>query len=246
MDDDFINRVEKLKSLQETYFEAWKKIEPNRKTPEIKIEFYAYVGLRHTIRIRDGILIVRISDLMINAQTQYHQALAEILIAKLLKKRVSKTANEVYERFARQAETIEKSNEIRKARSYKITTSPRGKFYDLDEIFDYLNRNYFENALPQLTLSWSKTKTFRLFGHHDALHETIIISKTLDDGKIPKFVTEFVLYHELLHVKHPTQIVNGRRQIHTAIFRRDEMKFAKFDEAENWINRIARSRKTKR
>ncbi|HXH70477.1 MAG TPA: hypothetical protein VNI60_09125, partial [Pyrinomonadaceae bacterium] len=61
--------------------------------------------------------------------------------------------------------------------------------------------------------------------------------------KVPKFVVEFVVFHEMLHIFHPTTLRNGRRYNHTAQFRHDERKFAYFEEAENWIKRNVKNLK---
>ncbi|MDQ3322905.1 MAG: M48 family peptidase, partial [Acidobacteriota bacterium] len=80
-------------------------------------------------------------------------------------------------------------------------------------------------------------------GHHDAAHETIVVSRSLDGGKVPKYVVEFVVYHEMLHIFHPTVHRSGRRYNHTPAFRRDERQFAYFEEAENWIERNVKNLK---
>ncbi len=110
----------------------------------------------------------------------------------------------------------------------------------MDEMFERLNQDYFSNRLKKPVLSWSARNTFRRLGHYDAVHETIIISKSLDNKKVPKYVAEFVVFHEMLHIFHPTQHRDGRRYNHTPAFRRDEEKFAYFEEAENWIERNAK------
>ena len=47
----------------------------------------------------------------------------------------------------------------------------------------------------------------------------------------------------MLHIAHPTKHVNGRRYNHTAAFKRDERKFAQFEEAERWIEQNVRKLK---
>jgi len=120
-----------------------------------------------------------------------------------------------------------------------VTTS-KGAVYDLDELFAVLNERYFRNTLPKPVLTWSAKKTYRILGHHDATHETVAISRSLDSADVPRYVVEYVVFHEMLHIAHPTKHVNGRRYNHTAAFKRDEEKFAYFDEAERWIERNVR------
>lgn len=214
-----------------------------RSAPEVSVEFYPYVGLRHTIRIREGKVFVRLSDLSKQAPAQIHESLAFVLVSKLLRRRIPAAHLEIYRNYAAQPEIGERANDSRKSRGRKITTSPRGRVYDLEEIFRRVNQTYFQNCLAQPVLSWSQTKTRRVFGHQDAAHDTIIISRTLDDLKVPQFVVEFVLYHELLHIVHPARVVNGKRRIHCAAFRRDERSFAHFDEAKEWLEKLATRRR---
>ncbi len=226
--------------IAQLYVSAFRAFDKKRPIPAVSVEFYRYVGLRHTIRIRDGAVFVRLSDLTRDAPETVQQALAQILTAKILKRRVPPRAAETYQEFVRQSHVVEQASAQRRTRGRKIVTAARGAVYDLSEIFREINQKYFQNSIAEPVLSWSRQKTFRIFGHHDALHETVVISRTLDDRRVPRFVVEFVLYHELLHIKHPTQTVNGRRRIHSQAFRRDERKFPDYETAEKWLERLAR------
>ncbi len=63
------------------------------------------------------------------------QALALILVAKLLKRRVPKQAREIYQEFVTTPHVTEKSQENRRRRGRKIVSSAQGNVYDLDEFF---------------------------------------------------------------------------------------------------------------
>ena len=51
--------------------------------PELEVKFRRFTSLNTTIRLRDGKLIVRLSDLLEHAPSNIHQAIAHILLAKL-------------------------------------------------------------------------------------------------------------------------------------------------------------------
>ncbi len=123
-----------------------------------------------------------------------------------------------------------------------ISTS-HGSTYDLDKMFSKLNRQYFDSTLEKPTLTWSQRKTRSILGHHDRVYETITISKSLDSPQVPEWFVEFILYHEMLHIKHAARMINGRRYYHTAAFRLDERRFAKYEEAQQWLEQIARHRR---
>ena len=223
--------------IETFYKQAFETYNGAQQIPGIEVRFYPYIGINHTIRVRNGVVFVRIGEICRTMPPNAQKALAFILVAKLLRKKVSTEAREIYSGFVKTQEIRTLATENKRARGRKIISSATGDFYDLEEIFARLNRNYFQDKLPKPVLSWSAKKTYRILGHHDSTHETIIISKSLDDKKVPPFVVEYVVFHEMLHIFHPTEHRGGRRYNHTPQFRRNERKYQYFEEAENWIER---------
>ena len=236
---------EHLQQIKIFYQEAFQTLDAKRKMPEIEVEFYPYIGINHTIRVRNGKVFVRLAELCRDIPFNAHKALACILVSKLLRKKIPQRTLETYRGFIKNQELREKVAENKRAKGRKIITTAKGEVYDLDETFNYLNEYYFDNKIAKPTLTWSARKTYRILGHHDSTHETIAISRSLDDKKTPKYVVEFVVFHEMLHIFHPTEHRNGRRYNHTPQFRRDEKKFVYFDEAESWIGRNVKNLKRK-
>jgi hypothetical protein len=120
-----------------------------------------------------------------------------------------------------------------------IAENPIGKYYNLDQLFERVQREYFASAVPRPRLAWSQINTYRKFGHYEPAKDRVVISSTLDDARIPEYVTEFVLYHEVLHKYHGATWKNGKRMVHTPEFRRDERKFKWYDEASQWLQQLA-------
>jgi hypothetical protein len=230
-------------AIRDFYEEAFRTFDKNRETPQIDVRFYPYIGINHTIRVREGKVFVRIAEICRGMPPIGHQALAYILVAKLLRKKVPGPSREIYSKFIKTREIREKATENKRARGRKVVSSHKGVFYDLGKIFERLNRDYFRGLVPTPVLTWSARKTYRILGHHDSTHETIVISKSLDAHDVPKYVVEYVVFHEMLHIHHPTQHRDGRRYNHTPQFRRDERKFAYFEEAEKWIEKNVRKLK---
>ena len=216
------------------------------KTPEIEVKFYPYAGLHHTIRLRGGRVYVRVSDIFKDAPQNIHRALAFILVAKLLSKPTPEVHQRVYRDYAYSPQILRASDIARRRRGRKIISSARGNVYDLDKMFDRLNRNYFDEQIEKPTLTWSQRRTRRILGHHDAAHETVVISKTLDARDVPEWFVEYILYHEMLHIKHPARLINGRRYYHTNAFRAEEQRFPYYRDAQEWLDHIARQRHTMR
>src|SRR5262245_3446141 len=115
----------------------------------------------------------------------------------------------------------------------------RGRAHDLNEIFERVNAVYFGGLMPKPTLAWNRTPTSRKFGHYQPSRDTVMISVTLDAHDVPDHVVDFVMYHELLHKKHGSMTVNGRRLAHSPAFRAEERQFAGYHEAERLIHELA-------
>ena len=226
--------------IREIYREAFQWYDRKRDVPPIHITFYPYVGINHTIRIRDGAVFVRIGEICREMPLPCHKGLAYILVGKLLRKKIPAGAREVYSAYAKSATVRERATVSKRERGRKVVTTSKGTTYDLDEIFDEVNEKYFAGAIPKPVLTWSARKTFRILGHHDATHDHVAISRSLDSTNVPRYVVEYVVFHEMLHIAHPTKHLNGRRYNHTAAFKRDERKFAFYAEAEEWIERNVR------
>lgn len=221
--------------IKKFYEEAFQVLGAKQSAPEIEVRFYPYIGINHTIRVRNGKVFVRIAEVCREMPPDAHKGLAFILVAKLLRKKVPAQARAIYSNFIKTQEIQAKAVENKRERGRKIITTSKGEAYDLDVIFERVNLLYFQNSIPKPVLTWSSRKTFRILGHHDSTHETIVISRSLDSKKVPHYVVEYVVFHEMLHIHHPTTHRNGRRYNHTPAFRRDERKFAFYDEAEKWI-----------
>jgi predicted metal-dependent hydrolase len=232
-----------LEAIRGFYEEAFSQLDGDRPVPVIEVSYYPYVGLNQTIRVRGGSVFVRIADMCRDMPREPHRALAFILVAKLLGKRVSKTADRVYTEYISNADMRDRSNTRKRSHGRKVVTTHKGKVYDLEEIFENLNFWYFGERLSKPVLTWSARDTYRILGHHDATHDTIVVSRSLDSPDVPRFVVEYIVFHEMLHIHHPTVHHNGRRYNHTSAFRRDEEKFRHYAEAELWIEQNVRKLK---
>ena len=236
-----------ISQIRELYAEAFHWYAPKRVVPAIHVSYYPYVSINHTIRIRDEEIYVRIGEICHDMPLACHKGLAYILVGKLLRRKIPAGAREVYDAFVKSAPIRARADHSKRSRGRKVVTSPKGEVYDLEEIFDDMNRRYFRPGVPKPALTWSSRKTYRILGHHDATHDHVAISRSLDSEDVPRYVVEYVVFHEMLHIAHPTKHVNGRRYNHTAVFKRDERKFAHYEKAERWIeNNVRRLKRAAR
>ena len=223
-----------LEIFQETYNE----LRPGASLPEFKIEFFAFANVNNTIRLRNGRLLVRLSDLLEGAPEPVLKAIAHILLAKMYRHPVDRTQSARYRKYVGSHELVRKAHLVRQMRGHKKLRSPRGHFYDLDSIFEDLNSRFFHGLMARPRMSWSQTKTRRILGHYDPAHNAIIISRVFVHPGVPRYVLEYIVYHEMLHLKHPVKLRGSRRCVHSAEFQADEKLFPRATDADAFLKRL--------
>lgn len=225
--------------LEGVFAQALRTVVKTKPERGVEARFYPYAGLSSTIRLRKGRVYARVSDILVGSPRDVLYSLACILVAKLYRMKAPVKHERIYREHTLHPSVVEASHRARRSRGYKITTSSRGSVYELNELFTALNAKYFDGRLERPLLSWSPGESRRVLGHHDHVHNAIIISSTLDKASIPRFVVEYVLYHEMLHVKHAPRVVSGRTVYHGQAFREDERRFDQFNEAMKWMEKIS-------
>jgi hypothetical protein len=136
--------------------------------PLLEVKFRRFTSLNTTIRLREGRLIVRLSDLLEHAPEQVHQAIAHILLAKLYRKPIHPHFADRYRRYTQSEPVSKHAERIRQERGRKRILSAKGHHYDLDEVFESLNTRFFHGLLGRPTLTWSAHYAKRMLGHYDA------------------------------------------------------------------------------
>ena len=206
--------------------------------PPIAVRFRRFTSLNTTIRLRQGKLFVSLSDLLEGAPEQIAHAIAHILLAKLYKKPIDARQNLRYKRFSTSAAVTRQTELIRGARANKRYFGPQGHFYNLEEVFDSLNVRFFSGLLGRPELTWSEGMAKRSLGHYDAALNTIVVSRVFDRPSSPRYAIEYLLYHEMLHLKHPVKMRGIRRCVHSRDFKADEALFPQVKEARAFIKRL--------
>jgi predicted metal-dependent hydrolase len=223
-----------LEIFQQTYSDLRLGASP----PEFRIEFFAFTNVNNTIRLRQGKLLVRLSDLLEGAPEAVLRAIAHILLAKMYRQPIDRSHAVRYRKYVASHEIVRKAHLVRQMRGSKRLRSAGGVVYDLDAIFEDLNTRFFHGLMGRPRMSWSQTKTRRMLGHYDPAHNAIIISRVFDHFAVPRFVLEYIVYHEMLHLKHPVRLRGSRRCVHSAEFQAEEKLFPKAAEAEAFLKRL--------
>jgi len=218
--------------------EEYRALRPRAPIPPISIRFRRFTSLNTTIRLREGKILVSLSDLIEGAPESVVRAIAHILLAKLYRKPIEALHNHRFKRFVTSTAVTRQTELIRNARGRKRYSGPEGRFYNLEEVFDSLNLRYFGGMLGRPELTWSERLARRSLGHYDAAHNTIVVSRVFDRPSSPRYAIEYLLYHEMLHLKHPVKVRGVRRCVHTREFKAEEALFPQLREALAFIKRL--------
>jgi hypothetical protein len=218
--------------------EEYRALRPRAPMPTIALRFRRFTSLNTRIRLRAGEIQVSLSDQLEGAPESVIRAIAHILLAKLYKKPIDAAHNLRYKRFSCSAAVTRQTELIRGARGSKRFSGPQGHYYNLEEVFDSLNTKFFGGMLGRPELTWSESVAKRALGHYDAAHNTIVVSRVFDRPSSPRYAVEYLLYHEMLHLKHPVKLRGLRRCVHSREFKAEERLFPQLAEAQAFLKRL--------
>jgi hypothetical protein len=221
--------------LTEIFHARYRELRPRAPVPPVHIRFYPFVAINNTIRLRQGELYVRLSDLLEGAPEPVLHAIAHILLAKLYRKPVDRAQSARYRRYVASHDISAKARLVRQMRGRKHIHSARGHYYHLEEIFEDLNRRFFHGLMGRPQLTWSQNHARNRLGHYDPAHNTIVISRVFDHPKVPRYVVEYIVFHEMLHLKHPVKLRGSHRCVHSAEFLEEETLFPELSHAKKFL-----------
>lgn len=182
---------------------------------------------------------VRLSDLLQRAPLAVLEGAAAILLSRLYRRRAPKALLKQYLDYARSDRTRNRVSKMRSGRVRPKHAPPQGRHFDLDKLFHELNAKYFASELHRPNIGWSARSWRRQFGCYDPGPNQILLNRRMDREGVPQFVVEYVLYHEMLHVKHPTRRSGCTLVSHSREFREEEKRFEEFERARRTLDQLA-------
>ena len=228
-----------MQELELIFAAAHRQLRPRTPLPEIKIEFFPFAGLNHTVRLHGTRLAIRLSDIFTDAPAEVFRSLALILLGKLYRKAIDSAYHRTYRNFILTEDIQERARIVRTKRCRQMRArGARGTHVDLDLLFDRLNAEYFSDSIARPQLSWSSKKSRHVLGRYDATHNMIFISRVFDVPGVPTYVVAYVLFHEMLHLKHRSRVDDSRLIVHTPEFKAEEKRFREYEEAKLWLTGI--------
>jgi len=140
-----------------------------------------------------------------------------------------------YRRYVSSHHISEKAHLLRQMRGRKRIETPQGRVYNLESVFDDLNVRFFYGLLARPHMTWSRDHARNSLGHYDPAHNAIVVSRVFDHPRVPRCAVEYIVYHEMLHLKHPVKLRGSRRCVHSAEFRAEERMFPELERAKRFL-----------
>jgi hypothetical protein len=223
---------------EEIYTRVFRELKPRTAPPVLHVEFCRFANADSFIRLENGRMVVRMSDLLAGAPAPVLEALAHILLGKLYRKPIPGIYSHRYRLYMNRKDVRRQAHLVRQIRGRKFLTGPKGAHYDLEEIFERLNARFFDGMLGRPQLGWSRGQSRSMLGHYDPSHNAIIISRIFDRAEVGPLALEYVMFHEMLHLRYPVDHAGARRRVHTKEFREAEKKFPDLKQAKDLLKKL--------
>jgi hypothetical protein len=230
--------MEVLAEPERIFSRIFREMRPRTPVPVVEVHYRRYANANAQVRWQDGTLEVKLADTLAGAPETVVEALAEILLSKLFRRPVPAASNDRYRRYLNRRDVRHSLDLVRQIRGRKRVEDPRGTHYDLHAMFEELNFRYFHGLMARPVLGWSPFASRNLLGHYDPSHNAIVLSRILDRAETPRLAVEYVLFHEMLHLRHPAEHRGARRCVHTRAFKEAEKQFEHLREAKAMLRKL--------
>ena len=179
-----------------------------------------------SVKIRDGVLHVRLHRMFLHADAGLLDELAEFVRGRRSKTPLIRAFIERHRGM------------LRKGGTRPPRINQQGRYHDLASLAESVNGEYFGGSI-NASSTWGIRRRGRgvrrrTLGSYSSHTNTIRINPVLDKRSVPPYFIEFIIYHEMLHADLGVENGTNRRSVHTREFRRREKMFKRYAEAFAW------------
>ncbi len=206
----------------------------------VAARFHPYTELKHTWCTSGGRIEFKVSDYLDGSPDDVLESMAWYLLSRAFRRKCPEGKADRYLAYAFSSDLWARNKAMYLSRARSLSFVPQGAVRDLDTVFRYVNSFYFQGGLQYPTLAWSTESPGTRLGFYFAPLNLLAANRVLDSERVPRYVLEFVVYHELLHHINAAGRSPKKRVHHTKSFREQEMAFSHYEDAERWLRKLVR------
>src|SRR5580692_2774650 len=125
-----------FESAPELFRRVHRELRPRTPVPEIAVEYKRFANANSDVRLNNGAIRVRISDLLESAPAPVTEALAHILLGKLYRRSAARQYVHRYRLYLNRKDMRRQIGVVRQTRGRKAHAGPQGIVHDLEQIFE--------------------------------------------------------------------------------------------------------------
>jgi hypothetical protein len=203
---------------------------------DISADFASYKEFKSTWQRCGKKITFLISDYLGDAKPEVLGDFARSLFDRIARRTPACLYGPRLKAYLHSDEFVRRNQATYVRRSRNMSRSPQGRHYDLKETYEALMARGLVPPSEDASLNWTISGNRMRVGYCSVLMRVVTVSSLLDHEKVPSFVHEYVLYHELLHLD--DGLSDGRRH-HTPEFKLRERQHPQWRESEEWLHRLA-------
>lgn len=182
-----------------------------------------------SIREKESAVLIRLHSMFLNAGSDVLDEIGAFINRK--RRPTPRIKEFIHQNKAR----------IEERKMRDVHSKPQGRYYNLSDMFEELNREYFSNSVSS-AITWGnksqqRTVRKRRLGSYQRDRDIIRINHVLDSKRVPRYFVEFIVYHEMLHAALALESGNTRQRVHSLEFKRRERLFKNYALALQWEER---------
>ena len=206
---------------------------------DILAEFAPYKEFKSTWRRSGRSVQFQISDYLSGADRAVLEDFADSLYYRISRNSRRSIYTPRLKAWLQSREFLSRNQPLYLERSRNISLDHQGRVYDLQDAYLSLRDQGLVCDCPTAVFNWTVRGNRMRVGYCSVLMQVIAVSSILDSSKVPSFVSEYVLYHELLHIQDGLR-TDGRH--HDKEFHEKEQRHPRWKESEQWLRRLAARR----
>jgi hypothetical protein len=175
-----------------------------------------------------------VSDYLTDAPQNVMTGLAETIFSRISGKARERYPSDMMQ-WITSDDFVKNKQPLYLQRARNLTGTPIGEHIDLEASYRRLVDLGLAEYDEDLVISWTRMPNTKRVGYCSVLMKVIMISSVFDTPSIPPFVSDYVLYHELIHMSKGFDPFGQR---HGADFHVLERLYPMKDEADEWMKRL--------